>query len=813
MKALKFGGTSVKSAEMMSRITNIVKDSDEEQIVVVSAMGGATDSLLNASEKALQGNQSYKEDFDAFRNRHLEAINILFSNGESEKITLEIQEHLNRLEDLFNGIYLTRDISNKTKDKIVSMGELLSSKIIAKNFQKNDIDCQWLDSRELIVTDSNYGNARVDKEKTFQNIKTKLKGHKVFLLPGFIARDAQGNPTTLGRGGSDYSASLYAAAMDANILEIWTDVSGMMTADPRKVPRAIAVEQISYAEAMELSHFGAKVIYPPTILPVLKKSISIQIKNTFKPEDSGTLISTKPDERISTLSGISSIDDISLISIEGSGLQGVSGMASRLFQTVSREKINIILITQGSSEHSITFALLPTSAAAAKVAIEEEFELELQLGLIDPIRIEEGLSVLAAVGENMKNIPGISATFFEALGRNGINVKAIAQGASELNISVVINKYDVRKALNAIHEAFFLSDTKTANIFIAGTGTIGSTLLNQIKEQQEKLLAENGLDLRIVGITNSRKMLFRRECIDPSNWNHDLDENGVKADIEVFCEKMMEMNMRNSIFIDNTAHSIVTDKYENIFNASISIVTPNKIANASNIDRYKSLHKMAGKYGVRFLYETNVGAGLPIISTLKDLIKSGDKIIRIEAMLSGSLNYIFSKCDDEHSFYDVVKEAHELGYTEPDPRIDLSGVDVARKILILSRESGLDVNLEDIEIENCLTKNSQNASNMDEFWKSLEAHDNPSFEEKRKAALNENKRLKYVAKLENGRASTAIQALDESHPFYTIQGTGNIVSFKTERYKEIPLVVIGPGAGAEVTAAGVFADIIRIANV
>lgn len=587
----------------------------------------------------------------------------------------------------------------------------------------------------------------------------------------------------------------------------------MMTADPRKVPRAIAVEKISYAEAMELSHFGAKVIYPPTILPVLQKGINIQIKNTFKPQDHGTIICTDPGNRKNTLSGISSIDDIALISMQGSGLQGVSGMASRLFQTVSRAKINIILITQGSSEHSITFAVLPNDADQAQKAIEEEFELELQLGLIDPINIERELSVVAAVGENMKNIPGISATFFEALGRNGVNVKAIAQGASELNISIIIFKKDVRKALNAIHEAFFLSGTKTANLFIAGTGTIGATLLEQIKAQSEKLLNENAIDLRLVGVTNSRKMLFKRESIHSGNWEHELEENGVKADINAFTEKMLEMNMRNSIFIDNTAHQIVTDKYEDILNASISIVTPNKIANASKSERYANLHQIAGKYGVKFLYETNVGAGLPIISTLKDLIQSGDKIIKIEAMLSGSLNYIFSKCDDQYSFLDVVKEAHEKGYTEPDPRLDLSGMDVARKILILSRESGIKLELTDVQVENCLSQESQNAESMDTFWKKLEKIDNASFEARRQGAEQQGKRLKYVAKLEFGKASTQIQEVDPSHPFYNVSGTGNIVSFTTERYREIPLVVIGPGAGAEVTAAGVFADIIRIANV
>lgn len=797
----------------MDRVAQIVENSGDEQVVVVSAMGGATDLLIDASAKASLGDGSFKEDVSSFIARHEKAISELFKNETPTKLDESIQENFNELNDLFNGIFLTKDITPKTRDKIVSMGELLSSKIIAHHLIQKGVDCEWIDSRDLILTDSAFGNAKVDIDETYSNIKFKVKGHKVYLAPGFVSRDKDGGPTTLGRGGSDYTAALFAAALEANILQIWTDVSGMMTADPRKVPRAIAVEQISYAEAMELSHFGAKVIYPPTILPVLQKNISIQIKNTYKPEDKGTLISTEPDRSNTILSGISSIDNISLISIQGGGLKGFSGMASRLFQAVSRAEINVVLITQGSSEHSITFAVLPAHSELAKKTLENEFELELQLGLIDPLRIENDLSVIAAVGENMKSIPGISATFFESLGRNGVNVKAIAQGASELNISIVIENKDVKKALNAIHEAFFLSGTKTANIFIAGTGTIGSTLLDQMKRQNDKLLKENSIDLRLVGLVNSRKMLFKRGGIDINNWQHELDENGVRSDISAFTEKMTDMNMRNSIFIDNTAHKVVTDEYENMLNASISIVTPNKIANASDMGRYNELHKIAGKYGVKFLYETNVGAGLPVISTLKDLMKSGDKILRIEAMLSGSLNYIFSNFDDEHSFFDTVKEAHNLGYTEPDPRLDLSGMDVARKILILSRESGMSINLEDVSVENCLAKETQEAKEMDEFWTCLGKHDDKAFKERRIQASAKGNKVKYVAVLENGKASTSIREIEPSHPFYNVNGTGNIVSFTTERYREIPLVVIGPGAGAEVTAAGVFADVIRIANV
>lgn len=812
MKVLKFGGTSVKDAEMIQRVTQIVQNSDEKQVVVVSAMGGATDLILNAADKAANGDKSFEDDFNALKSRHEEVLLALFGKTVDQNLKDKIEGLFDEMKDLFQGIFLTGDITLKTKDKIVSMGELLSSIILAQNLIHHKVDCEWLDSRGLIKTDSNFSKAKVDLEITNNNIQSNATNKQVYVAPGFISSDNNGNTTTLGRGGSDFTAAIFAAALDADILEIWTDVSGMMTADPRKVPRAYSVESISFSEALELSHFGAKVIYPPTILPVLKKDIPIQIKNTFRPEDYGTKISTDPQRERKILSGISSIDNVSLITLQGSGLKGVRGMASRLFQAVSEVEVNIILITQGSSEHSITFAVLPEDAEKAKQAIENSFELELQLELIDPIEVESNLSVVAAVGENMKSIPGIAATFFEALGRNGVNVKAIAQGASELNISVVIENKDVKKALNAIHEAFFLSGSKTANIFIAGTGTIGKTLLNQIKDQKEYLESNHHIDLRLVGITNSRKMLFKREGININHWEHELDDDGVKADIKAFTQKMIDMNMRNSIFVDNTAHAIVTDQYEEILDASISIVTPNKIANASDMERYTALHDLTGRYGTQFLYETNVGAGLPIINTLKDLIKSGDKILKIEAMLSGSLGFIFSTVDENNSLFDVVKKAHELGYTEPDPRLDLSGMDVARKILILGRESGKKINLSDIQVENCLSKETQEAKDIDSFWKSLESIDNKSFEEKRKLADEKGKRLKYVATLENGSASTSIREVGPEHPFYNVMGTGNIVSFTTQRYKEIPLVVIGPGAGAEVTAAGVFADIIRIAN-
>jgi aspartokinase/homoserine dehydrogenase 1 len=632
------------------------------------------------------------------------------------------------------------------------------------------------------------------------------------IVPGFIASNDEGKTTTLGRGGSDYTAAIFAAALNSPVLEIWTDVDGMMTADPRKVSKAFPVEKVSYSEAMELSHFGAKVIYPPTIVPAMAKKIPILIKNTFNPEAFGTLITDSVDDSTAAIRGISSIDDICLLTVEGSGLVGVSGVAMRVFRALAQEKINVILITQGSSEHAITFAVLPKEANRAKDALEKEFALERKLNLVDPIRIDKQLSIIAVVGENMKNTPGISARLFEALGRNGISVVCTAQGASELNISVVIESFHLRKGLNAVHEAFFLDKKKRLNLYVVGTGTIGKTLLTQINEQMDYLSNQTNIDVRLVGIANSKRMWFNEEGISISNWQEELSLHGQKSDLKAFIHKMKELNMRNSVFVDNSANAEIASTYAEILESSINVVTPNKIANSGSYANYKKLQDLAFKKNVYFLYETNVGAGLPIISTLKDMIHSGDKILRIEAILSGTLNYLFSTISPEKPFSKVVKQAKELGYTEPDPRLDLNGMDVGRKVLILSREIGLPLELSDVSIQNLMSPETQASENMDEFWSNLEKFEDARYDELVAKAQANGNCLRYVATIENGRVTTGVKEIEPAHPFFSLKGSDNMIKFTSSRYRTNPLTVKGPGAGAEVTAAGVFADIVRIIN-
>jgi bifunctional aspartokinase / homoserine dehydrogenase 1 len=573
------------------------------------------------------------------------------------------------------------------------------------------------------------------------------------------------------------------------------------------------IRSISYAEALELAHFGSNIIFSPSLIPAINKKIPIQFKNTFNPLSEGTCICETPESfKSSPVRGVTSISNISLVTVQGSGMIGVVGIASRLFSCVSRKKVNVILITQGSSEHSITFAVTPSDSCVAKELIEKEFKLEMKLKLIEPLDVEESLSIITIVGENMKNTPGISARLFEALGRNGISAVATAQGASELNISVVIKKENEKKALNAVHETFFLSDIKALNVFLVGTGVIGGTLLKQIVQQKDSLIKNNKIEVKLVGLANIDKYMFDEDGIMVENWESVLIKKGQPINLKDYVQKMKELNLRNSVFVDCTGSKDLANLYADILSSSISIVTPSKIANSSPIAFYEKIHNATARFGVRFLYETNVGAGLPIISTLKDLINSGDKIEKIEAMLSGSLNFIFSNFSDKKSFLQAIKEAKEKGYTEPDPRDDLSGKDVGRKLLILSREMGMKINLDDVKITNCLSKQSQNAGNIEELWKTLEQFDNPIMEKLRKTAAESGNRLKYMATIENGKAAAAIKEIPADHIFYNINGSDNIISFTTSRYKTNPLVVIGPGAGAEVTAAGVFADMIRIVN-
>lgn len=815
MKVLKFGGTSVKNAENISKAISIVQKSLQQDsiLVVVSAFGGVTNKLIEAGTTAMQGSVSYVDIIQEISRLHHEAIDQLLTGTRKKESDEYVDALLQNLQNILHGLSLIKELTPRSLDIISSYGERLSAYIIAHAMTEKGTPAEFLDARRVIKTDKTFGAAKVDFEKTDALIQEVVgDASQLFVATGFIASTDDDETITLGRGGSDYSAAIFAHALHAQILEIWTDVDGMMTADPRKVRKAYPIAQVSYAEAMELSHFGAKVLEPRTVIPAMAKDIPVIIKNTFNPEAPGTYISKtnpNPEHRVQ---GISSIDEISLITVQGSGMIGEAGISMRLFKAIAKEQINVILITQGSSEHSITFAVLPKDAQNAHQVLQEEFEFEIKLGLIEKIRVENDLCIIAAVGENMKNIPGVSGRFFHALGINGINVHAIAQGASELNISVVVSTRNKNKALNALHEAFFLSNTQTINVFVVGTGIIGGELIKQINAQHNTLVEQRNIDVRVVGISNIDGFLIKEEGIDLMQWEKELASLGQKPDLDAFVAQLQELNLRNSVFVDNTGSYEVASKYEELLEKSVSVVTPNKIANASDFSRYKKIHQIASDTGARFYYETNVGAGLPVISTLKDLIASGDEILKIEAIVSGSLNYIFSNCSQEKDFASTVKEARAKGFTEPDPKLDLAGQDVARKILILSREIGCTFNLEDVDIENCLTPESQNTKTVEELWETLEKFDNPVYAQKITQAQSEGKRLKYIATYEQGNARTEIRAIDASHPFYAITGSDNIISFTTARYRTQPLIVIGPGAGAEVTAAGVFADIIRIAN-
>lgn len=815
MKVLKFGGTSVKNAENITKTIAIIKENlaKEELVVVVSALGGVTNMLVECSDKAVKGDTTFTDTLNEIRIRHFDTIKGLLSGSFKEACERHVDAILEELRGILTGISLIRELTPRSVDLVSSVGERMSAFIIAKTIAQSGMNCEFLDARSVIKTDKTFGAAKVNFAKTDELIQKKILNTKtLYIATGFIASTEDDETITLGRGGSDYSAAIFARAINASILEIWTDVDGMMTADPRKVKKAYPIEHITYAEAMELSHFGAKVLEPRTVIPAMSKMIPVIIKNTFNPTAKGTLITKVNENSQLRVQGISSIDEVSLITVQGSGMIGEAGISMRLFRAIANASINVILITQCSSEHSITFAVLPNEAQKSEDALNKEFETELKSGLIDSIKVENNLSIIAAVGENMKNIPGVASKFFNALSINGINVVAIAQGASELNISVVINEKDKIKALNSLHESFFLSNTTTLNVFVVGTGTIGGELLRQVNAQHDTLVEQNKIDVKIVGISNIDGYLIDTEGIDLNNWEELIKTKGCKPDLNAYVEEIKKLNLRNSVYVDNTASYAVADKYEEMLEKHISVVTPNKVANASDYKRYSNIHALAAKTGARFYYETNVGAGLPVISTLKDLIKSGDEIIKIEAILSGSLNFIFSNCSSSKDFATTVKEARQKGYTEPDPKIDLAGKDVARKILILSREIGCTFNLEDVAVENCLSEASQKTETVEQLWDSLEKNDNDKYAKLVAQAEKEGKRLKYIATYENGKAKTEIKAIDASHPFYNISGSDNIISFTTAHYRTQPLIVIGPGAGAAVTAAGVFADIIRIAN-
>ena len=813
MKVLKFGGTSVANPENIHKVKSIIQGNEKKpQAIVVSAFGGITDKLLTASYLASEQDLGYTKVVEEIELRHLSAIKTLIPIKKQSAVLSQVKSDLNTLETLLEGSYLIGEVTPKLSDKIVGYGELLSAYIISEFLKSEGLHVAFKDSRELITTDESFGNAKVDSERTQKNCKAYFasRNESATILPGFIASSHKGNSTTLGRGGSDYSAAILASALQADVLEIWTDVSGMYTANPKMVKQAKCIADLSYEEAMELSHFGAKVLYPPTIQPVLDKEIPIVIKNTFSPEDAGTHVSRNTNGKEKTVRGISHVGNISLISLEGPGLIGIPGISKRFFETLSLEDISVVLITQASSEHSICVGISNSDVEKAKHALENTFAFEMQNHRIKPLQIEENLAIVALVGENMKSHQGLSGQMFSTLGRNNVNIRAIAQGASERNISAVISEKDVKKALNSLHEAFFEENIKQLNLFVMGVGNVGSKFMAQIRSQAQYLREELKLNVRVIGISNSRTMCFDEEGIDLETWQSQLSK-GEAANPKLFFEKIKAINFRNSVFVDNTASEAIAQTYPDYLRNSIAVVTCNKIACSSEYGYYQHLKQLAKKYNAPFLFETNVGAGLPIIDTLKHLIVSGDKVHKIQAVLSGSLNFVFNTFNSQNTFHDVVKKAQEEGYTEPDPTIDLSGIDVMRKILILVRESGMHLDIEDIENQSFLPQESLDTNSNDSFFESLKKYE-ADFQKMYSDAHKKDSKLKYVAQFEDGKASVGLQEIPKGHDFYNLEGSDNIVLFFTERYPNQPLIIKGAGAGADVTASGIFADIIRIGN-
>ena len=774
-------------------------------------MGGITELLISISAKASKGDVGYKKDLDHFIIRHNEVIDTLFDEKTVYDDVMEIiEEQHDTLKNLLYGIYLVREASPRTMDYVLSFGERYSAYIISRYLPLLGVDAEFLDARKIIKTNRNFGNAEVHLRLTYQKIIDYYKDRSsVQVVTGFIASTKGGLSTTLGRGGSDYTAALIGAGLNASIIEIWTDVNGVLTTDPRRVKQAFTIPKMSFLEAVEMSHFGAKVIYAPTMQPAMDRNIPLQIKNTMNPEHPGTYISAEVNLNEHPVKGISAISNVALLTLQGNGMVGVPGTAARLFRCLADAGINIMLITQGSSEYSISFSILPEQVRQASKAIQEEFKREFERNDLDHLHIEEELSILAIIGDNMRFVPGVAAKMMRSLGNNGINIIAIAQGSSERNISVVINKEDENKALNALHEGFFLSDIKVINLFVIGTGLIGGTLIKQIHEQSPQLLEERGVEIRLIGVANSRKMLFDEQGINLACWKQLLEDGGENMEISHFLKRMDEANVINSVFVDNTATDEISRHYRSILGESIHVVTPNKIATSSSYEEYVNLKRLAHRNNVTFGYETNVGAGLPVISTLQNLMQSGDKIKKIEGVLSGSLSYIFNEFDETLPFSEVVENARKLGFTEPDPRIDLSGTDVKRKIIILSREAGMKIEPDEVVIKSFLPDECMQAESTEAFFECLRRNDS-YFNNLRLEASDQGKKLRIIATMENNNVNISLQSVGPRSPFYSLEGSDNMIVITSQRYHKRSLVIQGPGAGAEVTAAGVFAEIINI---
>ena len=812
MIVLKFGGTSMGTAQSIRTVAEILmkKVQSDELFVVVSAVGGITDKLARAAQYAQKGDSSYELLVIEIEQIHLAITKELIPVKQQSGVIGAVKLLINELEDVLKGIYLLRENSLKSRDYVWGMGERLSSLIIYKYMAGLTVDLDYLDPTKIITCTNSFGTGivimQLSKEKA-QKIVLKLK--KITICPGFIAGTLEGDFTTLGRGGSDYTAALFANFFRVSRLEIWSNVSGLMTADPRLVPNARVISHLSYEEALELSHFGARVIYPPTIQPALEQNIPIEIKNTFDLRDEGTQI-TGYWEDTSIIRGISSIDEVSLLNLSGSSMVGIPNFSARLFHALAQKNISVIIITQASSEHTICVGISSSNVLDAATVINTAFENEIRLGKVNAIEIENDLSIVALVGSNMKNQVGISGQMFNTLGKNGVNIKAIAQGSSERNITVVIEKKHLKKAVNALHESFFDDEIKKVNLFIIGLGNVGKAFLEQIASQNKYLLDKFNISLEIIGAANSRKMLFDDAGINPLVLIDGL-EYSESFDQELFLKNMIALNLRNSIFVDITASEIVSDVYPAVLKQSISIVTPNKIAATKTFAHYALLKALSRKYKAQFLFETNVGAGLPVLSTLSDLVQSGDRIHKIEAVLSGTLNFIFNHYDTSIPFVEIVKKAKEAGYTEPDPRLDLSGADVMRKILILARESGYVFEMDEVSGKSFLPESCVITNNEIEFYTKLAAEE-AHFVALYQAAVKQQSKLRYVAIFENKQLSTGLSQVNNEHPFYQLEGKDNIVLFYTDRYPQQPLIIKGAGAGAQVTASGIFADVMRAAN-